>query len=168
MSQGKLPAMAGGLTADLTDLIAPEAIRAGVAAANRKSLLLMIGTIAAEQFGLDARDVSDTLMKRERLGSTGFGGGIAMPHGRFAGIDRVVGIFIRLDAPIDFEAVDDLPVDLVFALLSPATSGAAHLKALARVSRLLRDRDFRAKLRGAGSRDALYALLAGVDARDAA
>jgi PTS system nitrogen regulatory IIA component len=112
--------------------------------------------------------VSARLGEREKLGSTGFGGGIAIPHGRLDGLKRVCGVFARLSKPVDFAAVDELPVDLVFMLLSPTGAGAEHLKALACVSRKLRDRGFAAKLRGAGSNDAVYALLTGVEARDAA
>jgi PTS system nitrogen regulatory IIA component len=124
--------------------------------------------VAARAYGLDAKLVADRLTEREKLGSTGFGQGVAIPHGKLEELRHVVGIFVHLEKPVDFTAVDDLPVDLVFVLLSPVSSGAEHLKALARVSRRLRDRGFAAKLRGAGSPDALYALLTGVEARDAA
>ena len=124
--------------------------------------------MAERQLGLDARHVAERLADRERLGSTGFGGGVAIPHGKVDGLDRVVGLFAKLAQPIEFAAIDDMPVDLVFLLLSPPEAGADHLKALARVSRRLRDRAFVAKLRGAGSADALYALFAGSETRDAA
>jgi PTS system nitrogen regulatory IIA component len=153
---------------DFSDLVTPETILAGVTAPTKKALFQQFGTVAAATFGLDAKAVADTLGDREKLGSTGFGGGIAIPHGRISGIDRVVGLFAKLDSPLDFAAIDDLPVDLVFMLLSPPIAGAEHLKALARVSRALRDRSFAAKLRGAGSPDALVALLTQGEARDAA
>ncbi len=153
---------------DLSDLLTPEAVVAGLSAGNKKTLFHQLGGLAARAYGLDAREVADRLGAREKLGSTGFGGGIAIPHGKLDALRRVTGVFVRLDKPVDFAAVDDLPVDLVFMMLSPAGAGADHLKALARVSRRLRDRGFAAKLRGAGSPDALYALLAGVEARDAA
>jgi PTS system nitrogen regulatory IIA component len=153
---------------DLSDLLTPDAVVAGLGVANKKSLFQVLGTIAERVHGLDARDVATRLTEREKLGSTGFGGGIAIPHGRIEGLSQVTGVFVRLDKQVDFAAVDDLPVDLVFMLLSPAGAGAEHLKALARVSRRLRDRGLAAKLRGAGSPDALYALLAGLEARDAA
>jgi nitrogen PTS system EIIA component len=153
---------------ELSDLLTPEAVLAGVGAANKKMLLQQLGAAAHRAYGFDARVVSERLIERERLGSTGFGGGIAIPHGKLDGLKRVAGIFVRLAQPIDYAAVDELPVDLVFMLLSPVGAGAEHLKALACVSRHLRDRQFAAKLRGAGSPDALYALLAGVGARDAA
>jgi nitrogen PTS system EIIA component len=153
---------------DISDLLAPEAILSGVSAASKKSLFAALAGTAARAYGLDAALVADKLAEREKLGSTGFGGGIAIPHGRLDSIRRVCGVFARLERPVDFGAVDDLPVDLVFMLLSPVGAGAEHLKALASVSRRLRDRAFAAKLRGAGSPDALYALLVGVEARDAA
>lgn len=153
---------------EIADLLAPEAVLSGSSAANKKALFTALGAAAAEAYGLDAREVADRLGDREKLGSTGFGGGIAIPHAKIDGIRRVCGVFARLDRPVDFGAVDELPVDLVFMLLSPVGAGADHLKALACVSRRLRDRGFAAKLRGAGSKDALFALLVGVEARDAA
>jgi nitrogen PTS system EIIA component len=153
---------------ELSDFIAPEAVLADLGAANKKALFQQLGLAAAKAYGLDPRDVAERLAEREKLGSTGFGGGTAIPHGKLAGLTHVSGIFARLAPPVDFGAVDDLPVDLVFMLLSPPDAGAEHLKALACISRKLRDRGFAAKLRGAGSPDALYALLTGVEARDAA
>jgi PTS system nitrogen regulatory IIA component len=153
---------------DLDDLLIPEAVLSGTSASSKKKMFTLLGEVAARAYALDAAQVTERLSEREKLGSTGFGGGIAIPHGKIAGVTGVLGVFVRLDKPIDFAAVDDLPVDLVFALLSPPDGGADHLKALARVSRRLRDRTFTAKLRGAGSSDALYALLTGIDARDAA
>ena len=153
---------------DLSDLLVPEAVAEGLSVAGKKALFQQLGTLAERAWGLEPREVATRLSEREKLGSTGFGGGIAIPHGRIEGLKRVVGIFARLEKPVDFAAVDELPVDLVFMLLSPAGAGADHLKALARVSRRLRDRALAAKLRGAGSRDALYALLTAVEARDAA
>lgn len=153
---------------DLSDLLVPEAVAEGLSVAGKKALFQQLGAIAERAWGLDPREVCTRLSDREKLGSTGFGGGIAIPHGRIEGLKHVIGVFARLEKPVDFAAVDDLPVDLVFMLLSPAGAGADHLKALARVSRRLRDRGLAAKLRGAGSRDALYALLTAVEARDAA
>ncbi|MDK2768750.1 MAG: PTS sugar transporter subunit IIA [Sphingomonas sp.] len=153
---------------DLTDLVTPEAVVSGVTAGSTKKLFALLADVAARVYGLDAATVATALAAREKLGTTGFGGGIAIPHGRIEGLDAVRGVMVRLDRPMDFGAVDDSPVDLVFMLLSPVNAGADHLKALARVSRRLRDRGFTAKLRGAGSADAIYALLAGTEARDAA
>lgn len=153
---------------DLTDLITPEAVVLALGAGNKKSLFQQLGAAASRAYGLDAKLVADRLVAREKLGSTGFGGGIAIPHGKLEDLRQVIGVFAQLSQPVDFNAVDELPVDLVFMLLSPVGAGAEHLKALARVSRALRNRAFAAKLRGAGSPDALYALLSGVEARDAA
>ncbi|WP_326523705.1 PTS sugar transporter subunit IIA [Sphingomonas sp.] len=153
---------------DLSDLLQLDAVLADVAAANKRALFAAFGATAAEVYGVDAAAVSAGLAAREKLGTTGFGGGIAVPHARLAGLEAVCGVFARLDRPIDFAAVDELPVDMAFMLLSPIDAGAGHLKALARVSRRLRDRGFAQKLRGAGSPDALYALLTTAEARDAA
>ena len=153
---------------DLSDLLRPEAIVTGVAATSKKTALALIGAAAAPLVRADARLIGERLAAREKLGSTGFGDGVAIPHARLPDLAEVSGVFLRLAHPIDFGAVDDLPVDLVFALFSPVNAGADHLKALARVSRRLRDRPFLAKLRGAGSGDALYALFIGDEARDAA
>jgi nitrogen PTS system EIIA component len=153
---------------DFSDLVTPAAVQEGVAAATRKAVLQQLGVVAADVYELDAKIVSEALAAREKLGSTAFGGGIALPHARIAGLTQVMGLFLQLARPIDFQAIDDLPVDIVFALLSPPDAGAEHLKALARVSRAMRDRAFVAKLRGAGSPDAIYALLTSDGARDAA
>lgn len=153
---------------ELSDLLMPESVLSGVGAGNKKTLFQQLGLAAERAYRVDPKTVAERLAAREKLGSTGFGGGIAIPHARLDGIKRVKGIFVRLNQPVDFQAVDELPVDLVFALISPVGAGAEHLKALACVSRHLRDRQFAAKLRGAGSPDALFALLAGIDARDAA
>ncbi|MGL4314840.1 MAG: PTS sugar transporter subunit IIA [Sphingomonas sp.] len=153
---------------DFSDLLAPTTVIEGLVAKTRKALFAEIGVALAAAHGLDADAVTLALSEREKLGSTGFGGGVAIPHGRLAGLGQVTGLFARLAQPIDFEAVDALPVDLVFAMVSPPDAGAEHLKALARVSRRLRDQAFVAKLRGAGSTDALYALWTHDHARDAA
>lgn len=146
---------------DLSDLLVPEVVLSGILAGSKKKLFALLAHAAASAYRLDPVLVADRLMAREKLGSTGFGGGIAIPHGKIGDLPGVRGIFARLDKPLDFSAVDDAPVDLVFVLLSPPEAGAEHLKTLARVSRRLRDRAFTAKLRGAGSPDALYALLVG-------
>jgi PTS system nitrogen regulatory IIA component len=153
---------------DLSDLLLPETVFERLAAGNKKALFQQLSAAAATAYGLDAAAIAERLVAREKLGSTGFGGGVAIPHAKLAGLSHVVGVFARLVQPIDFQAVDDLSVDIVFMLLSPPEAGAAHLKALARVSRRLRDRGFVDKLRGAGSQDAIYALLTADEARDAA
>ncbi len=153
---------------DLSDLLLPQAVQAALVVPNKKVLFQQLGAMAARLVDADTKVIVERLSDRERLGSTGFGGGIAIPHGKIEGLDRVVGVFARLAQPIDFAAIDDMPVDLVFLLLSPLDAGVEHLKALARVSRRLRDKGFVAKLRGAGSDDALYALFATGEARHAA
>jgi PTS system nitrogen regulatory IIA component len=149
----------------LADILAPGAVAAGMAVPNKKLLFQQMAASAARLVDVDPRIVADRLSDRERLGSTGFGGGVAIPHAKIDGLPGVVGLFARLATPIDFAAVDDMPVDIVFLLLSPTDAGVEHLKALARVSRRLRDRVFVAKLRGAGSEDALFALFADGDGR---
>jgi PTS system nitrogen regulatory IIA component len=153
---------------DMSEILTVEAINASLTVANKKALFQQMAMAAARRTGLDTKVIVTALSERERIGSTGFGGGVAIPHGRMDGLTRVYGAFARLTQPIDFQAVDNVPVDLVFLLLSPPDAGADHLKALAAVSRALRNRQTVAKLRGARSRDALYALLAGVDALHAA
>ena len=155
----------------MTETIAflcPGAVVTGLAPTGKKHLFQLLGALAQRCHGVDERAVVDRLSERERLGSTGFGGGVAIPHGKLPGLPRVVAVVAQLDRPIDFAAIDDLPVDIVFMLLSPVDAGADHLKALAQVSRALRDRSFVAKLRGAASDDALLALFAGGEHRDAA
>jgi PTS system nitrogen regulatory IIA component len=153
---------------DLSDLITVDRIDATLSVANKKALFQQLGLAASRRTGIDVRHIVTALSERERLGSTGFGGGAAIPHGKIEGISSVFGYFARLNTPIDFQSVDNMPVDLVCLLLSPPDAGADHLKALARVSRLLRDRDTTAKLRGARSRDAIFALLSGVETLHAA
>jgi PTS system nitrogen regulatory IIA component len=153
---------------DFAHLLEPRAVVADVQVTNKKALFQQLGLAAGPIAGVEPRLITDRLNERERLGSTGFGGGIAIPHGKVDGLASVTGAFFRLEKPIDYQAIDDLPVDLVFMLLSPLDAGADHLKALAQVSRWLRDQGFVAKLRGAGSTDALYALFAAQETRDAA
>jgi PTS system nitrogen regulatory IIA component len=153
---------------DLSHLLAADCVDAGVTAANKKALFQQLAIPMARATGLPAKEIVACLNERERLGSTGFGGGIAIPHGKLDGLSSVFGYFARLNQPIDFQAIDDLPVDHVFVLLSPPDAGADHLKALASVSRALRDRAVLAKLRGARSKDALFALLAGLESLHAA
>ena len=153
---------------DLSDLLLPETVLERLPVANKKALFQQLATAAASAYGLDAATIVERLTAREKLGSTGFGAGVAVPHAKLPGLSHVVGVFAKLAQPIDFQAVDDLSVDIVFLLLSPVDAGATHLRALARVSRRLRERGFVDKLRGAGSPDALYALLTADEARDAA
>lgn len=152
----------------LSNLVYPSTVRARLAVDSKKSLFAMLGQMAANALGLDAGEVSEALLERERLGSTGFGRGVALPHARLAGLTGLRGMFVQLGRGIEFDAIDALPVDLVFVLLSPADAGADHLKALAQVSRFLRDDATLARLRGAASSEALYAILTEDEARDAA
>lgn len=153
---------------DLSEILSVGAIDAGLAVANKKALIQQLGAAAARLTGKPAKEVVASLNAREKVSSTGFGAGTAIPHAKIEGLERVFGYFARLAQPVDFQAIDGLPVDLVFLLLSPPDAGADHLKALATVSRVFRDRQVLAKLRGARSKDALFALLAGAEARDAA
>ncbi len=153
---------------ELSHFFAPGAVVAALPVSGKKPLFQALGSLAETVYGIDQHKVVERLTERERLGSTGFGGGVAIPHGKIDGLDHVVAIFAQLAQPIDFAAVDDMPVDLVFMLLSPVDAGADHLKALAQVSRALRDKGFVAKLRGAASGDALDVLFAGGETRDAA
>jgi nitrogen PTS system EIIA component len=152
----------------LGELLSPAAVLANATVANKKALFQLLGQVAAEEYGLDSSQVSERLTERERLGSTGFGGGVAIPHGRIEGLNHIVGVFVLLAQPVDFSSVDDAPVDVVFCLLSPPDAGADHLKGLAQVSRWLRDAGFVAKLRGAASQDALVALFGALEAQEAA
>jgi PTS system nitrogen regulatory IIA component len=153
---------------DLSAILTGDAIDEHLAATNKKGLFQQIAGAVSRRTGVPAKAIVACLAEREKIGSTGFGGGVAIPHCKVEGLDRVVGYFARLAAPIDFQSVDGLPVDLVFTLLSPPDAGADHLKALAGVSRALRDRNLAAKLRGARSRDAIFALLAGIESLHAA
>ena len=153
---------------DFSDIIAPDGVDAALTVTSKKGLLHQLAAAGARRTGLDGKDILAALNDREKVGSTGFGGGIAIPHGRLPGLPGIVGHFVRLAAPLQYQSVDRLPVDLVFMLLSPRDAGADHLKVLARVSRALRDKEVLAKLRGARSSDAIYALLTGAETRDAA
>ena len=144
---------------DLADLIARDAVLPAVKASTRKQVFQEIAERARDVYGLEPRAVVEGLLAREKLGSTAMGGGVAIPHARLEGLDRIVGLFARLERPVDFEAADGQGVDLVFVLLAPEGSGADHLRALARVSRLLRDAEVRRKLRETADATALYALL---------
>ena len=141
------------------DLLVPEGVVADLKATSKKQALQDLAKRAAEVSGLHERAIFDVLMERERLGTTGVGNGIAIPHGKLASLDRLHGLFARLEQPIDFHAIDERPVDLIFVLLAPENAGADHLKALARISRLLRNNGICDKLRGTDSAEALFAIL---------
>ena len=144
---------------DLGNLISRDGILPLLKAKSKKQVLEELSLQASELTGLDKRDVFDTLLQRERLGSTGVGHGIAIPHGKISGLKQIIGLFARLDDPIDFDAIDDLPVDLVFVLLAPESAGADHLKALARISRLLREPASIEKLRTSKDKMSIYSIL---------
>ena len=144
---------------EISDLITPDSIFSKLPATSKKQALQELAKRASDIAELNERVIFDALIERERLGTTGVGNGIAIPHGKLAGLDRLHGLFARLDKAIEFDSIDEQPVDLIFLLLAPECAGADHLKALARVSRLLRDRSTCEKLRGSEDPDALYALL---------
>jgi PTS system nitrogen regulatory IIA component len=152
----------------IADLITPQSVIASFRVSSKKQALQELAKKAASLVGQPEQLVYGVLSERERLGTTGVGLGIAIPHGKLPGLERMTGLFARLEKPIDFEAIDNQPVDLVFLMLAPEDAGADHLKALARVSRLLRDRAVCAKLRSTDNADALYALLTDERASDAA
>jgi nitrogen PTS system EIIA component len=152
----------------LTDLVAPTAIIPALKVNGKKQALQELAARAAELTGENERAIFEILLQREKLGSTAVGNGVAIPHGKLPKLGRLFGLFARLERPIDFEALDSQPVDLIFLLLAPETAGADHLKALARVARLLRDTDITRKLRESNDADALYAVLAMSTASSAA
>lgn len=142
----------------LEELLSADGVIPNLKARCKRDVLTALAERASELIEAPAETIRETLQEREQLGSTGVGKGVAIPHGKIDGLSRVVGLLARLDTPVDFDAVDDQPVDLVFLLLAPANASAAHLKALARVSRLLRDEDARQALRGAKTAEALFAI----------
>jgi len=143
----------------ITDLVAPEAILPALKVISKKQALQELAARASALTGQNERSVFEVLLQREKLGTTAVGYGVAIPHGKLPKLEKLFGLFARLERPIDFEAMDGQPVDLIFLLLAPEGAGADHLKALARVSRLLRDKSVCEKLRGADQTDAIYALL---------
>ena len=145
---------------EIEDLLSsPAQVMPRLKVSSKKQALQDLARRAAEITGVHERQIFDVLLERERLGTTGVGNGIAIPHGKLAEVKQMFGLFARLENPVDFEAIDEQPVDLIFLLLAPEGAGADHLKALARVSRLLRDRGICEKLRGADQAEAIYALL---------
>ena len=143
----------------LSDLLVPGAVIPSLKVNSKKQAIQELAEKAAELAGLPEREIFETLLQRERLGSTGVGNGIAIPHGKLPKIGRLFGLFARLERPIDFDSLDSEPVDLVFLLLAPEAAGADHLKALARVARVLRDAQTAQKLRATRDPAALHALL---------
>jgi nitrogen PTS system EIIA component len=153
---------------ELAEILGVEAVRAPLKATSKKRLLQELADFAAEIHELPSEAVYKALLEREALGPTGVGRGVAIPHARFGGVDRVLGLFVRLEKPVDFEAIDRQPVDLVFTLLAPESAGADHLKALARVSRTLRSEAVCSKLRSTFDPSALYSILTEGKAEQAA
>ncbi len=143
----------------LSDIISSSSVLPNLKASSKRQLLQELANEGARITGIEAQAIFETLLRREKLGSTGLGEGIAIPHGKFTALDRVHGVFARLATPVKFESVDDNPVDIVFLLLAPESAGADHLKALARISRLLRDPSVVEKLRGTDNAAGLYAIL---------
>lgn len=143
----------------LADLLRQDAIIPALKVNSKKQLLQELAAKASKLTGHTEREIFDVILQRERLGSTGVGHGIAIPHGKLTKLDAIFGLFARLEAPVDFEALDDEPVDLVFMLLAPEGAGADHLKALSRIARVLRDQELVAKLRATESASAIYAFL---------
>src|SRR5438477_5755140 len=143
----------------LTQLVAPNAIIPALKVNGKKQALQELAAKAAELSGQNERTIFETLLQREKLGSTGVGNGIAIPHGKLPKLNKLFGLFARLERAVDFEALDGQPVDLIFVLLAPEGAGADHLRALARIARLLRDQDIARKLRDSRDAEALYALL---------
>lgn len=153
---------------DIGDLLTRDGIVLRHGASSKRQLLNMVAEAAAESLGLDEAVVLEALLEREALGSTGLGSGVAAPHARMDGLQSVRGVFLRLETPVAFDAMDDRPVDLVFALFAPPRAGAEHLRALAAVSRALRSPELREKLRQARTIDALRALFVSDEAATAA
>lgn len=144
---------------ELSSIIKPEAVKLVSMVSSKKRLLQDLGELAHASYGIKGGDVVDALLERESLGPTGVGHGVALPHARLTQVNEVVGCFIRLEKPIDFDSVDRLPVDLVFALLAPANAGVEHLKALAAISRTMRDPAVCQKLRSNTEAATLHAVL---------
>jgi PTS system nitrogen regulatory IIA component len=144
---------------EIADILSPQAVFARFSAPNKKALLEALAQWAAPVTKQPKASIFETILERERVNTTGVGQGVALPHGRMKGLDRMAGVFVQLETGVDFESIDELPVDLVFLLLTPEDAGADHLKALARVSRLFRNQPVCEKLRAARDDSALYAIL---------
>jgi PTS system nitrogen regulatory IIA component len=152
----------------LADILHPEGILPALRVQSKKQLLMELAACAAKLTGIPEREIFEVVLQREKLGSTGVGGGIAIPHGKLKSLAKITGVFARLETPVDFEALDDQPVDIVFMLLAPEGAGADHLKALSRIARVLRDQDLVARLRSSESAAALDACLNQEQASNAA
>ncbi|WP_306251553.1 PTS sugar transporter subunit IIA [Parvularcula sp. IMCC14364] len=143
---------------DLGNLLTPKGVVVNAQANCKREALSLLAEKSGELAGIASEKILSVLQEREKLGSTGVGGGIAIPHGKVKGINDMLGVLALLKKPVDFDAVDDEPVDLLFLLLAPEEANAMHLKTLSRVARLMRNDEVRAAMRGASSSDALYAI----------
>jgi PTS system nitrogen regulatory IIA component len=152
----------------LSDFLDLEAIKVALPAGNKRGLLQHLANLAGQRLNAASAAILASVVDRERLGSTGFGDGVAIPHGKVDGLPSIYGLFVRLSEPVDYKAIDRRPVDMAFLLLSPPDAGAEHLKALAAISRVVRHGPTLDKMRGARTADALAAVLMGADERDAA
>ena len=152
----------------IEDYLGQESVFANVSVRCKREALSLLAKEAAQLNNLDAQTIEDALLEREKLGSTGIGRGVAIPHGKIEGLSEITALFVKLDTPVEFDSIDDVPVDLVFLLLAPVEATAAHLKALAKVTRLFRDEDVRDALRGADNAEALYAITTQTARSDAA
>lgn len=152
----------------LVDIISQDSVIANAKSNSKKQLLQDVAEVASSETGVAPRVIFDLLLQRERLGSTGIGNGVAIPHGKLPGLNQITGVFARLSKPVPFDAMDDEPVDLVFAILAPEGSGADHLKALSRIARIMRNQDTLAALRQTTDRDAIYSLLGNEETANAA
>ncbi|WAJ31323.1 PTS IIA-like nitrogen regulatory protein PtsN [Antarcticirhabdus aurantiaca] len=153
---------------EIINLIGPDAIVPGMKANSKKQVLQDLAEHAAGLYGLDERDVFETILQREKLGSTGVGNGIAIPHGKLDALPHITGVFARLVRPVDFDALDDQPVDLVFLLLAPENSGADHLKALSKVARLLRNPEIVSQIRASRDAGSIFAAMTAGASQNAA
>ena len=144
---------------EINDILEPDAILPNIKPGSKKQLLQELAEAGARYTGTDSHVIFDLLLERERLGSTGVGNGVAIPHAKLPNIAKITGVFARLSKPINFEAIDDQPVDIVFMLLAPEGSGAEHLKALSRIARVLRNQSTLSSIRIASEIDAIYSLL---------
>ncbi len=145
---------------EITDILTQRSVVSSLRASSKKHALEELSSHAADATGIAKREIFDVLLERERLGTTGIGGGIAIPHGKLSDLDKLYGCFARLESAVDFDAIDGQPVDLIFLLLAPESAGADHLKALARISRVMRNAASCEKLRDAASTETIYTLLA--------
>ncbi|MEO6256736.1 MAG: PTS sugar transporter subunit IIA [Sphingomicrobium sp.] len=152
----------------LSEFLDFDAIKTAFPGGSKRNVLQQLANLSGQRLNLDSASILASLSERERLGSTGFGQGVAIPHGKIEGLSRIYGLFVRLADPVDFKALDKAPVDLIFLLLSPPEAGAEHLKALAAISRVTRHARTLEQMRGARSRDALAAVLMGTDEREVA